>query len=196
MLPVLVRGFDESIGVLNFKLSIKFIPKETSLEIGNELLETGRDWKLEDKVIAFGADNCPTNFGNVLRRGDNNVFARLKRNLGRSIIGIGCAAHIIHNAFDIACEQLPADIEPIVVNIYKHFHIHTLRNENLKELCAEAEVEYMKLTNHSGTRFLSLLPAVSRVNLFWKILWFILFKFYVFFFSTDNQNVQSAQSVL
>lgn len=164
MLPVLVRGFDEEKGVLVYKLDIKFIPNETSETIGSELLESGRKWKLEDKVIAFSADNCPTNFGGITRRGENNVFARLKQVLGRGIVGIGCAAHIIHNAFDTACDQLPIDIEAIVVNIYKHFHIHTLRIESLKDLCDDAGVEYEKLTNHSGTRFLTLLPAVSKVN--------------------------------
>lgn len=164
MLPVLVRGFNEKKGVVVFKLDIKFIPNETSETIRKELLETGTTWKVKDKVIAFGADNCPTNFGGVTRRGENNVFARLKGKFGREILGIGCVAHIVHNAFDSSCDQLPIDIEALVVNVYKHFHIHTLRVEALKQLCDEAEVEYEKLTNHSGTRFLTLLPAVSKVR--------------------------------
>lgn len=107
MLPVLVRGFDEEKGVLVFKLDIKFIPNETSETIGTELLDSGRKWKLENKLIAFSADNCPTNFDGITRRGENNVFSRLKQVLGHGIVGIGCAAHIIHNAFDAACDQLP-----------------------------------------------------------------------------------------
>lgn len=97
MLPVLVRGFDEEKGVLVFKLAIKFIPNETSATIGTELLDSGHGWNIQEKVIAFGADNCPTNFGGITRRGDNNVFARLKGEFGRGILGIGCIAHIIHN---------------------------------------------------------------------------------------------------
>lgn len=118
MLPVLVRGFNEKKGVVVFKLDIKFIPKETSETIGKELLETGT--------------TCPTNFGGVTRRGENNVFARLKGKFGREILGIGCVAHIVHNAFDSSCDQLPIDIEALVVNVYKHFHIHTLRVEALR----------------------------------------------------------------
>lgn len=164
MLPVLVRGFDDEEGVLVFKLAIKFIPNETSATIGTELLDTGRGWNIHEKVVAFGADNCPTNFGGITRRGENNVFARLKVEFCRGILGIGCVAHIVHNAFDSACDQLPIGIEPLVVNIYKHFHIHTLRVESLKDLCDEADVQYEKLTNHSGSRFLTLLPAVSKVR--------------------------------
>lgn len=168
MLPILVRGFDVTKGIVIFKLAIKLVPNETSETIGTELLNAGKEWKIDDKVIALSADNCPTNFGGVSRRGQNNVFARLKQNLGREIIGIGCAAHIIHNAFDHACDQLPVEMEQIVVNVHKHFHIHTIRVENLKELCDDAGVQYEKLTNHSGTRFLTLLPAVSKVKFYRK----------------------------
>lgn len=164
MLPVMVRGFDEERGVQVFKLAVKLIPNERSETIGMELIGTGKNWKVEDKVVAFGADNCVTNFGGVNRNGENNVFFRLKKELGRDIVGIGCVAHIIHNAFDSACDQLPINIEALAVNIYKHFHIHTSRVETLKEFCADSEMEYTKLTNHSGTRFLTLHLAVKKVN--------------------------------
>lgn len=165
MLPVMVRGFSEEKGVQVFKLAVKLIPNEKSETIGNELIGTGKDWKISGKIVAFGADNCVTNFGGVKRNGENNVFFRLKAELDRDIVGVGCVAHIMHNAFDSACDQLPINIEALSVNIYKHFHIHTLRVESLKEFCENAEVEYTKLTNHSGTRFLTLRPAVQKVFL-------------------------------
>lgn len=163
MLPVMVRGFDENKGVLVFKLAVKLIPNEKSETIGSELMTTGRNWKIEDKICGFAADNCNTNFGGVNRKGENNVFFRLKRELGRDIVGIGCASHIIHNSFDSAFEQLP-DIEARVVNIYNHFRLHTVRVNSLKDFCADADVEYTKLAKHSGTRFLSLYPAVQKVR--------------------------------
>lgn len=165
MLPIIVRGFDEEKGVVVYHLQLKIIMNEKSDTVGTELIATAKEWNVEDKLIGFGADNCPTNFGSFKRNGTNNVFARLKVELGRDIVGIGCAAHIIHNAFDVACDQLPVDIESLVVNVYKHFHIHTIRTESLKDFCSGADVEYETLTNHSGTRFLTLLPAVSKVSL-------------------------------
>lgn len=164
MLPILARGFDEEKGVRVFKLGIKFIANETSETIGEELISTGKNWKITDKICAFGGDNCPTNFGGVNRNGQNNVFYRLKVMLQRQIVGVGCVSHIIHNAFDVGCEQLPIAIEPLVVVIYKHFHIHTLRVETLKEFCDDEEVTYTKLVNHSGTRFLTLHLAVKKVE--------------------------------
>jgi hypothetical protein len=166
MLPVMARGFTEDKGVQVFKLGVRFIPNETSETIEKELIGTGTNWKVVNKVVAFAGDNCPTNFGGVKRNGENNVFFRLKKELEREIVGVGCAAHIIHNAFDNACDQLPFDLEALVVNIYKHFHIHTLRVEALKVFCVDSEVDYTKLTNHSGTRFLTLHPAVQKVRKF------------------------------
>jgi hypothetical protein len=166
MLPVMARAFDEEQGVQIFKLAVKLIPNERSETIGKELLVTGKEWKVTDKVVAFGADNCVTNFGGVNRNGENNVFHRLKKELGRNIVGIGCVAHIIHNSFDSACDQLPINIESLVVNIYKQFHIHTLRVEALKEFCADAEIDYEKIVNHSGTRFLTLHLAIQKVSRF------------------------------
>jgi hypothetical protein len=164
MLPILARGFDDEKGVVVFKLEIKTVTDEKAATIEKELIDTAKEWKIQEKLIGFGADNCPTNFGGEKRNGKNNVFARLKLWLVPEIVGIGCSAHIIHNAFDSACDQLPIDVEALVVNIYKFFHIHTIRTEALKEICDEVGAEYKTLTNHSGTRFLSLLPAVSKVN--------------------------------
>lgn len=42
MLPILVRGFDEKLGVLHFKLCVKTIPNERSFTLHTELIETGK----------------------------------------------------------------------------------------------------------------------------------------------------------
>lgn len=165
MLPVLVRGFDREEGVKVFKLAVKIIANERSETVVDELVGTGMHSNLEEKIIAFAGDNCVTNFGGVNRNGENNVFFRLKQQLGREIVGVGCACHIIHNAYDAACDQLPINIEALSFIIYKFFHIHTLRVESLKAICDDHEVTYTNLVNHSGTRFLTLLRAVEKVML-------------------------------
>jgi hypothetical protein len=56
-------------------------------------------YKLSNKIIAFCADNCNTNFGGAARNGTNNVFAKLTTSdLKMNIRGTGCAVHILHNA--------------------------------------------------------------------------------------------------
>lgn len=50
-------------------------------------------------------------------------------------MGVGCAAHIVHNAVHIAADCLPIDVEAIVNKIYCYFHIYTVREERLKEFC-------------------------------------------------------------
>lgn len=143
---------------------MKIIADERSETVENEIIKTGKRWNVDAKIIAFGGDNCVTNFGGVNRNGENNVFFRLKNILSREIVGVGCTCHIIHNAYDAASEQIPINVEALVVVIYKHFYIHTLRVESLKSICDDQELTYQKLVNHSGTRFLTLHPAVKKVK--------------------------------
>lgn len=163
MLPVIVRGFSEEKGVQSFKLEVKLIPNERSETIGNVLFQTGTRFQIVDKIVAFGADNCNTNYGGVSRKGENNVFFRLKQLFNREIVGVGCVSHIIHNAFDAACETLTIQVEPLAVVMYNHFKLHTVRTELLKQFCDEAQVMHTRLQSHSGTRFLTLHLAISKV---------------------------------
>lgn len=50
----------------------------------------------------------------------------------------------------------------VFFKIYEHFSIHTVRVEGLKEICKESDVEFKQILSYSRTRWLSLLPAVSR----------------------------------
>jgi hypothetical protein len=53
------------------------------------------------------------------------VFAKLTTsNLKINIRGIGCAAHIMHNALRTSADILPVDIEAIVKKIFQYFHIY------------------------------------------------------------------------
>lgn len=62
-----------------------------------------------------------------------------------------------------ACDAIPIDVEYIVVKIYSHFYIYTVRVEALKGFCDEADVEYLKLLGYAKTRFLALGPAIKRI---------------------------------
>lgn len=85
-----------------------------------------------------------------------------------SLIGVGCAAHIVHNALKSACDTLPIDIECIVVKLFSHFYIYTVRVEKLKSICEQMDgVEYSKLLGYAKTRFLALGPAIGKIlNIF------------------------------
>lgn len=68
------------------------------------------------------------------------------------MIGIGCAAHIVHNTIKIAVDCLPIDIESIVVKIYSYFYIYIVRVDNLKDFCKFINIEYKQLLGYSKTR--------------------------------------------
>lgn len=163
MLPIEVRGFDPLEGVLVYSLNVKTIPNEQSKTIAAELISTATEWSIIDKIVGFGADNCPSNFGSADRGGDNYVFVHLKSNLKRTIFGLGCEAHVIHNGFNKGCDMLPHDIEWVVTKLFLHFKGQTVRTEELKTFCEMADVENKNLVNHSHTRFLTLQPAIKNI---------------------------------
>lgn len=163
LFPTLVRYFSLEFGICVKIMDFVSLPGETSEVITNSLIETLKKNKLEDKLAAYCADNANTNFGGVSRKGIKNVYHKLNENLNQNIIGIGCAAHIIHNTIKTAADLLPVDVETVVEKIYFHFYIFTVRVETLKNFCDEAGVEYNKILNSSKTRWLALMPAIERI---------------------------------
>lgn len=162
MFPVIVRFFNPKIGVRVKILGFSAEQGETGKMIFDLLKAVLTENNLLKKFICFCGDNANTNFGGIERNGEKNVFARLKE-INKHLIGIGCAAHIVHNALRSACDQLPFDIECIVVKIYSYFYIYTVRTEKLKKFCETAGEEYHKLLGYSKTRFLALAGAINSI---------------------------------
>lgn len=80
--------------------------------------------------------------------------------MNQKIIGVG---HIVHNALHSAANLLPIDFESIVIKIYSFFYIYTVRVDELKEFCDEADTNYEKILGYSKTRWLAFLPAIERI---------------------------------
>lgn len=162
LFPVIVRYFLSTDGVRVKVLEISSEKGETSLIISDLINSVVKEYGLEKKIVAFCGDNAKVNFGGLTRGGTNNVFQRLRTSYPH-LIGIGCNAHIAHNALKKACDALPFDVEHIIVKIYSHFYLYTVRTEALKKFCDEADVEYFKLLGYAKTRFLALGPSIKRV---------------------------------
>jgi len=163
IVPVVVRYFVPDVGVKVKLLEFKSLEGETAAILSEYLVSVLEQNGLKEKLAGFCADNCNTNFGGLKRRGQNNVFFKLKENIGRNLIGVGCAAHIVHNCIQHAVDNLPVPVESLVVKIYKFFHIYTVRVTELKQFCDFVDIEYQSILQHGNTRFLSLLPALQRI---------------------------------
>lgn len=162
MFPVLVRYFSKKEGVMIKIIELTSESGETSDTIVALLNRAIEKFGIKDKVAAFCADNAPCNFGNLERSGKDNTFYKLNQ-LYPGMIGVGCAAHIVHNTLKKACDKMPFDVECVVVKIYSHFYLFTVRVTKLKEFCDSVDVEYQKLLGYSKTRFLALLAAVEAI---------------------------------
>lgn len=162
LIPLVVRYFTDE-GAQVKILEFSSVPGETSNILVDEISRSLRAFNLVDKVVGFCADNTNTNFGGKARAGVNNVFFKLNELSTNELFGVGCAAHIVHNALQSAADTLPCDVEAFIVKIFGHFHIYTVRTEQLKEFCDFVELEYAAILGTSKTRWLSLGPAVERV---------------------------------
>lgn len=160
--PVLVRYFIPTAGVCVKVLEVSSEDGETSTIINDLIKKTAQKYDLMSKIVALCGDNAKANFGGQTRGGTNNVYYRMKQWLPH-LIGIGCVAHIVHNALKYACDVLPFDVECVVVKIYSYFYIYTTHVTSLKEFCEVCGVEYLKLLGYAKTRFLALGPAIKRI---------------------------------
>lgn len=164
LFPIMLRYFCLEKGIKVKLLEFQSKPGETAELITNYLMETINAYNLQKKVICFCADNANTNFGGCSRKGTNNIHTKLQNELSKNIIGIGCSAHILNNTIQTAADGLQFDIESILIKIFSYFHINTVRVEELKDYCNYVDNEYSQILGYSKTRWLSLLPAVSRLR--------------------------------
>lgn len=168
LFPIVIRYFDEFVGIKVKTLEFTCLNGETSEIVCEFLFNKLVQHNIEKKLVALCADNTNTNFGGVARRGTKNVLAKLNSMLNQTIIGVGCAAHIVNNAIRTAADLVPLDIDSMVKKIYGYFYIYTVRVESLKAFCEEANVEYHKLLGYCETRWLALMPAIERVLQLWE----------------------------
>lgn len=163
MFPLLIRYFLPKEGVKVKLIELSEENGETSDIIFALIKKTIDKFSSLDKLIALCGDNAPVNFGRITRDTEGNVFAKLKKLKG-NLVGVGCAAHIVHNAFRNACASFDGiEVECVIVQIYTHFYIHTIRTETLKSICETNDEEYEKLLSFCKTRFIGLQESLNKI---------------------------------
>ncbi|KAF0706685.1 protein FAM200B-like, partial [Aphis craccivora] len=106
MFPILIQYYDYLNGGINVKLiDIKNTKNETSDTVCELLLESRNKNNIKSKCIAFVGDNTNTNFGGINRISGQNIFTKLKSSVNKNLLGVGCPAHILHNAIHHGVDQ-------------------------------------------------------------------------------------------
>jgi hypothetical protein len=77
------------------------------------------------------AENCNPNNRGAKERGKKNVFARIRNNIRRDIIGTGYA--VVHSAVQGAADCPPVDMEIDVSKMHEHFHKNTAYVQTQKD---------------------------------------------------------------
>lgn len=164
MFPIVVRYFSIKNGVSNKVIETADLRDEKATTMVAQIERACEQFNVLEKVIGFGGDNAPANFGGLTRGGQNNVFVLMRARFKNCSYGLGCNAHITHNTVDYAVGRMDLfDIEAIVVKVYKHFSQHTVRVSRLKDICDESGIEYEKLLGYGATRFLAFKGCIDRI---------------------------------
>lgn len=126
IMPVMVRYFLPTVGIQVKLFEFSSLKGDTSLIIANMLIESANRSQIKKKIAVVCGDNCRINLGSRERGGENNVYYRFSQ-WKENLIGLGCAAYIVHNGLKVAVDCLPVDIECIVVKVYSYFYLYTVR---------------------------------------------------------------------
>jgi hypothetical protein len=158
LVTLVVRYYHAEKGVV---LELVNLGGETSELLFSYVLEVLQKLDILEKVIAVSEDNTNTNFGGKKRKGKYNLCFKMQENTVNNLIGIGCPAHVMHNAVQTAVDGLPIDLHLITKKIYQHFHIYCVRVEELKSFCEFTNTEDKTVLGNGKTRWLSLSLACS-----------------------------------
>lgn len=167
---VIIQFFDWKFGTDCKLLELAALPNENSQTISKYLLETLAKYSLKEKCVSFTGDNTNLNFGGVNRVEGNNILTLLNNSLDQPIMGVGCPAHILHNAIRHATDLLEIDIESLVMKIFNHFSVYTVRTEKLNKFCDYIEINYEKLLYHEKQGGLVFFLKLERILKLYKAL--------------------------
>lgn len=141
--------FDKEIGIQVRLFDLHSTKNETARTITDLVKEVLEKQGLIEKLVAFVADNTNTNFGGLKRKGEKNVLQYLENEINPNIVGVGCPAHMLHNAVHQGLDQFEIfDIDTLVFKIYSYFSIYIVRTYELKDFCDFVEIEFRQLLNH------------------------------------------------
>lgn len=113
--------------------------------------------EFEKNMIGFASDGA-----NVMMGNNNSVMSRL-RTLIPDLFIFKCICHSFHLCASTACEKLPVYIEVIVRDIHNYLNTSPKRTKAFMEFQKFLELKPLKMLHPAQTRWLSLLPVVTKV---------------------------------
>lgn len=127
LFPIVVQYFDLSKGGIQVRiLDLYEVTNEKACTIAGIIENVLKEHNLQAKLVAFSGDNTNTNFGGINRRGKENIFKLLKQTSNPNLVGVGCPAHVLHNAVHHGFDQMGTfDMDSLVLKIFNYFSIYT-----------------------------------------------------------------------
>lgn len=115
-------------------------------------------------LIGFGGDGA-----NVIM-GVNHSVSKLLKDECPNIFILKCICHSFHLCASYACKELPSAVEDLICDIYNFIQKSPKRISQFQSLQKIYDFKPHKILHPCQTRWLSLLPAVSRIREQYEVL--------------------------
>lgn len=123
---------------------------------------------------------------NVMRGRFTGVLSKIKSQYAPHLLDVGgCSLHHVHNAVSYAIDALDEDVEEFTVNIFGFFKHRAGLWEEFQGIQKILEIEEHRILRFVSTRWLSILPVISRLLEQWDAL----VKFFLDTLPTKHPNV-------
>jgi hypothetical protein len=78
LVSVIVKFFNSENKVKNDILDSSNLSREMAVIIHNKIVSVLKKFKLDERIISFSGENVITHFGGIAKKGQNNIFLKLK----------------------------------------------------------------------------------------------------------------------
>ena len=129
--------------------------------VSKDLVDCFNNLKLPlSKLLCLSADGP-----NVNKSIKSKIDSAVKEAGAPGLVDVGfCYIHFIDNAFKAGNQMFGFEALDFAMNIFYWFHMYPARDEELKQIQDDENMENLKFFRHVDSRWLTLAPALQRIN--------------------------------
>ncbi|MEW8547687.1 MAG: hypothetical protein AB2693_29620 [Candidatus Thiodiazotropha sp.] len=161
-MDILIRYWSEKSACIQVHyLNSLFYGHAFAERVAKDLIDCMSNLKLPlSKLLCLSSDGPNVN-KSIKSKIDNAV----KEAGAPGLVDVGfCYIHTVHNAFKAGNQVFGMRALDFAMNVFYWFHMYPARDEDLKKIQKDENMENLKFLRHVDSRWLSLVPALHRIH--------------------------------
>lgn len=167
-LDLKIRYWSSNEGIVKVNhLSTFLMGRATAKEITANIMKSMNDNQLLLKDLLTLESDGP----NVNKTVFQMISERKKEQHLPPLLDIStCSLHMVHNMFGKGLQEFGQQIVDLVIDLQNFFKLSPVRKEDFVDLQEDFGLKGLSFLKHVECRWLTLVPAVERVIIHWKVL--------------------------